>query len=134
MFIFDKYKKFDSKSFHIHFFFTYHYQQPKSKMSNKAIANMTGLPHEDVEEIRKNLTKQELAQKIVDALYGHDSLAASNPEKTIKSLKALLMRGLQPDASDDERIISAKQGEWIARMESSPEGGRELLRLILLWE
>lgn len=102
-------------------------------MSSKAIANMTGLPHEDVEEIRQNLAKQELAQRIVDALYGPFSLAASNPGKTIKSLKALLMRGLESDASEDERRISAEKGEEIARMESFHEGGRELLRLILNW-
>ena len=84
-----------------------------------------------------SVPKDELARLMVNYLHGPMSLAASNPTKTINNHKTVMMRGLQPNASEEERRLAAETGDWIVlkgTQLSSPEIGRELLRLILKWE
>jgi hypothetical protein len=97
--------------------------------SREAIAHMTGFTPAEVEAIRGRIQKDAIAQDIVDNLYGHDSLAASNPKKTIRNLQRDIRAALESDASDETRQKGVDLFDWIWR-----KGGRNMAAQVLLWK
>ena len=112
------------------FFSIYKPQQQKGKMSSSdVISHMTGLTRAEVRAIRERIQKNALAQEIVNTLYGHVSLAASNPKKTIRNLQRDIRAALESDASDKTRRKGVDLFDWIWR-----KGGRNMAAQVLLWK